>query len=207
MRALRDRVGKSRRGAEKIGEEQAQAIVRLQDRHELDRRRHAAEGAIERGERPVRIRGSAERGKQGRRELGQDLAGAGARHGRPPAEMPAAHRLGRHLRVLEAEPLQRRERLGVVARAGEDEVADLRRELRPFLEEQRVMRLYVVGVLAEDRLECLQVREAAEFGEALRAPRDRKAGAASARRRPSAAGARPSAGSGRRPRARPAPSQ
>ena len=66
VRRLRHRVGEARRGAEKIGEEQAQAIVRLQDGQELDGRRHAAEGAVEGGERPVRIGGAAERREQGR---------------------------------------------------------------------------------------------------------------------------------------------
>ncbi len=80
--ALRHRVGEARRRAEKVGEEQAQAVVRLQDGEQLDGRRHAAEGAVEGRERGVGIGGAAERRKQGRHELGQDLAGARARDGR-----------------------------------------------------------------------------------------------------------------------------
>ena len=95
VRRLRDRVGEARRGAEEIGEEQAQAVVRLQDGQELHGGRHAPEGAVEGGERPVRIGRAAERRKQGRHELGQDLARAGARDRGPAAEMPAAHGLGR----------------------------------------------------------------------------------------------------------------
>ena len=76
VRRLRHRVGEARRGAEKIGEEQPQAVVRLQDGEEFDRGRHAAEGAVEGGERTVGIGGAAERREQRRRELGQHLAGA-----------------------------------------------------------------------------------------------------------------------------------
>ena len=109
--ALRHGLGEPRRRAEKIGEEEAQAVVRLQDGHQLDSRRHAAEGAVESRERGVGIGRAAERRKQGRGELGQDLAGARARDRRPAAEMPAAHRLGGELRVAEAEAPQRRQRV------------------------------------------------------------------------------------------------
>ena len=111
MRRLRHGVGEARRRAEKIGEEQAQAIVRLQDGQELDGRRHAAEGAVER-ERGAPS-GSAvppSAASRAGHELGQHLAGARARDRRAAAEMPAAHGLRRAFRVAEAEPAQRRER-------------------------------------------------------------------------------------------------
>ena len=106
VRGLRDRVGEPRRGAEEVGEEQAQAVVGLQDGEELDGGRHAAEGAVEGGERPVRIGGAAERGKK-RRDVSsvrtsraRALTIAGRRPKCQPRTVSAAD-----LRPGEAEPL------------------------------------------------------------------------------------------------------
>ena len=106
MRRLRHRVGEARRGAEKIGEEKPQAIVRLQDGEEFDRCRHAAEGAVEGSERAVGIGGAAERGEQCGRELGQHLPGARALDRGTAAEMPATHGFRHALGLAEAEALQ-----------------------------------------------------------------------------------------------------
>ena len=97
VRRLRHRVGEARRRAEKIGEEQAQAIVRLEDGQELDGRRHAAEGAVEREQRSIRVGGAAERGEQGGHQFREHLARPRARYRGPAAEMPAAHGLRRSL--------------------------------------------------------------------------------------------------------------
>ena len=74
----------ARRGAraEQIGEKCQQAIVIDQDHHQLDRRRHFAEGVVEPRQRAIGIRGAAERGEQGRCEFGEDFACAGAGDGR-----------------------------------------------------------------------------------------------------------------------------
>jgi hypothetical protein len=63
--------------------------------------------------------------------------------------MPAAHGLRRHVGLREAEALQGGERLGVVGRSREDEAADIRRELRPLLEQEGVVGLDAASVAGE----------------------------------------------------------
>ena len=205
MRRLRHRVGEARRGAEKIGEEKPQAIVRLQDGEEFDGGRHAAESAVEGSERAIGIGGAAERREQRRRELGQHLARARALDRGTAAEMPAAHGLRHALGLVEAEALQGRERIGIVVRAGEDEAAHIGGKLRPLLEEQRVMPLHDLRLIGQGLREGFHGRDSRRtWRSASAAPRP-TAGAASARRPPSAAGARWCAGSGRPRRVRRGP--
>ena len=137
MRAPSHGLGQTRRRAEQIGEKCQQAIVIDQDHHQLDRRRHLAEGVVEPRQRAIGIRGAAERGEQGRCEFGEDFACAGAGDGRAAPEMPAAHRLCRALGIAKAEPLQCGDRLRIDFGAGEDQAACLRGEFGAFLEEQR----------------------------------------------------------------------
>ena len=80
--------------------------------------------------------------------------------------MPAADRLGRRLRMLEAEAAERCERLGIVGDAGEDEAAGGGAERRRVLEQPRVMRLDLGQVEGQVAGEGLEPRVAAEPGEA-----------------------------------------
>ena len=71
----------------------------------------------------VGVAGRGERLEQRRGQFGQPLARrGGARRGKAP-EMPAAHRLGHGFWIGEAQTFQRREGLGVVLVAGEDQIA------------------------------------------------------------------------------------
>ena len=143
MRDCATRLGEPRRRAENVGEERQQADRATAGCVSSSTAAGMRTKAWSRcGERAVGIGGAAERGEQGRGQLGQHLAGARAGHRGAAAEMPAAHRLGRALRIAEAEALQRLQRIGIVGRAGEDEAAGLAGELRPLLEQQRIMRLH-----------------------------------------------------------------
>src|SRR5208283_4991076 len=90
-------------------------------------------------ERRVRIARAREGIEQGRRQLRQNLASAGALQRRSASEMPAANRLRRRLGTLEAETAERRERLGIVGHAGEDEIAGCGAESGRILEQARVV--------------------------------------------------------------------
>src|SRR5438270_13001708 len=105
---------KARRGPKNVAEQFEQASVRAQDRHKLDRGAHPAERLVESSKRRIGVarfrKGSKKRG----REFRQDLPRARAANSGPPSEMPPANGLGGALGVLEAEPAQGRERLGIV---------------------------------------------------------------------------------------------
>ena len=106
MRAGRDHLCEPRRGTEHVAEQFAHVVVGPQDRQELDRGAHPGHRPVEGGKRGVGVAGTREGFEQRRRQLRQHLAGARAAHRWPPAEMPAADRLGRRFRMLEAEPAQ-----------------------------------------------------------------------------------------------------
>ncbi len=76
---------------------------------------------------------------QARDQLRQHLARASALDRGAAAEMPAADGLGRRLGPLEAETAQRRQRVGIVDDAGEDEAAGFRAQRRRVLEQARVV--------------------------------------------------------------------
>ena len=192
MRAGRDHLREARRGAQHVAEQFAHVVVRAQDRQELDRgvhTRHAppSKAASAASASPEPAKASSSAGRQFR----QDLAGARAAHRRPAAEMPAADRLGRRVRALEAER-------GAASPASPDRRATPVKTRLPaaalsvgrVLEQARIVLLDLGQMEGQVLREGLEPRIAAEFGEAGERLRARTAGAGSARRRPSAAGAR-----------------
>ena len=72
-------------------------------------------------------------------QLRQHLARASALDRGAAAEMPAADGLGRRLGPMEAETAQRRQRVGIIHHAGEDEAAGFRAQARRVFEQARVM--------------------------------------------------------------------
>ena len=67
--------------------------------------------------------------QQHRHKLGQPLARLDGLGGPVTAVMPGPYGAGDHFRAIEAELLQRIERVGIIALAGKDQIAGLRREI------------------------------------------------------------------------------
>ena len=166
MRARRDDLREARRAAEEIAEQFAHRRVRAQDGEQLHRAGHARERGVERAQRRVGIARAGKGREQPGNEFGEHFAGARAAHRRAPPEMPAADRLGGVFGPLEAETAQRRQGLGIVADAGEDQVARLGAERRRVLEQARVMFLDAAQMTRHLGREPVEARIAAEFGEA-----------------------------------------
>ena len=103
VRTRRDHPREPRRAAEHVAEQLAQARVRAQDRHELDRGRHARQRLVEGGERGVGIARAGEGFEQRRRKLRQHFAGARASDRGATPEMPAANGLRGGFRIVEPE--------------------------------------------------------------------------------------------------------
>ena len=114
----------------------------------------------------------------------------GAAHRRAAPEMPAANRLGGLLRPLEAETAQGLQGLGIVRDAGEHQTARLGVERRRVLEQARVMFLDAAQADASFPPRTSRAARSRRTWRSARALRVRTAIAASARRRPSASGAR-----------------
>ncbi len=139
MRTQHNHLREPWRAAEQIAEQFAHIVVGAQDRHQLDRRRHARQRGVERRKRGVGIARARERLQQRGDQLGQHFPRARALHGLPAAEVPAADHLRRLFGVVEAETAQRLQGVGVVDDAGEDEIAAGVVELRRRLEQPRVV--------------------------------------------------------------------
>ena len=139
MRALRDHLRQTRRSAENIGEELQHRLMRLQQREQLRRRRHARQRGVESRHAGIGVAGFGKRFEQGRNEFGQHLAGAGAAHRGAASEMPAAHGFGGQRRVAKAHVAQGLQRFGIVGRAGKDQIARAGVEARRMFEQARVM--------------------------------------------------------------------
>ncbi len=167
VRVQRDRLGEARRPAQDLAEEGAQRGVGGEDREELGRRGQALQHAVEAGNRLVRVGTARETGEEERRQLGQPLAGARRAHRRPQPGVPGAHGGGDLAGLAEAELLQRAQRAGIVADAGEHEVAGAVAELGRVLEEQPVMVRHQTAAALELRRERPRRGVAAEAGEAL----------------------------------------
>ena len=190
----RDHLREPRGAAEHVAEQFAQSGVRAQDRQELDARGHARQRFVEGGERGVGVARAGEGFEQRRRQLGQHFPRAGAADRRAPAEMPAANGLRRGLRALKSERAQGRKRLRIVDDAGEDKIAGSDAERRRVLEQSGVMMLdpgQVMGEVPQRNRRAAHSRRTWRSGPA---PAARTEAAASARRRPSAAGVRRGAG-------------
>ena len=196
--AARQDARQARRRAHDVGEQPQQRRIGAQQREQLHAGRQLGEEAVEAGQRAVGIGGVGERRDQQRLHLGEAFARARRAHGRIAAVMPAADD-GQHLGGLrEAHLLQRRDGARIVLLAGEHHVDAARRSApaRP--------RTAPRSASAPSRAARSAAREnvavsgiARRTARSFRAAPDRPAPRASARRRPSAAGARCGAGRGR----------
>ncbi len=168
MGRLGDCLGKARRAAEHVGEELAHVRIRLEQGKKLDRRRHFAERDVKRGERGIGIAGFGKGVEQGRHDFGQHFAGACAAHRRAAAEMPAAHRLGGERRIAKAQFAQGLDRIGIVARADEDQTAGAGIEARRMFEKARVMALHRAQMAQQSGGKTGSAAKAAKAGEILK---------------------------------------
>ncbi len=190
MRAADHHFGEPRRAAENIGEKIAQLRIGFENGQKFGDGLHPAERGIEGDERGIRIARLREGLQQGRHKFGQNFARAFGLHRGVAAEMPAADRLGRQCRPLEAEFRQRLQGFRIVADAGEDEIADLGRKARRALEEARIM-FGDLGRDAQRRLRQMpRASHSRKNARSAQEPRRPSADAASVRRRSFAADAR-----------------
>ena len=167
VRVQRDSFGEPRRPAQDLAEQGAQRRVGGQDREEFGRRRQALQHAVETGHRLVGIGPTRKTREEERDQLGQPLAGAGRAHRRPKPGMPGPHRGGGLAGLAEAELGQRAQRAGIVADAGEHEVAGAVAEPGRVLEQQPVMVRHQAAAALEFRRERRRRGVAAEAGEAF----------------------------------------
>ena len=145
----------------------------MKQRKQLNPGRQLSQKLVEVQEGHIGMRGGAENAQQLGHELGQDLArplAAGRAHA---AVMPVAHHRRDPGRVGKAEPRQGGERVGVVVRAGEDQIARPRKARR-FLEQLAIVLLHRGEVGAQIGDEFFGIRVAQkdrEPGDAARVVR------------------------------------
>ena len=134
-----DRLRELGRRAHDRRDETQQMRIGGEQGEELQPRRQAVHEFVESQKGLVRLSGRRERLEQSRGQLGQPFARPRRTHRRNAAEMPGAQALGHETRTFIAEPGKRRERLGIVLVAGEDEIAARRGKLGRAFEEPSVM--------------------------------------------------------------------
>ena len=147
--------------AHQVGEQAQQLRIGAQQREQLHARGQAGQELVEQAERRVAVRLVVQRVEERRHQLGQELAGAGRARGADVAVVPGANPGRDRRRVAKPHAGQRRQRVGIVVRAGEDEA-------RPAAEVG--LALEQGGVVALDREQrlahaCLQLRRVGEAGE------------------------------------------
>jgi hypothetical protein len=141
----------------------------MEERKQLHAGGQLGEEAVEAQERAVGLRRPGQRLQQGRHQLGQQLARAGAAHRAVMSVMPAAHRSGDFPRILEAELAQRLQRRRVVLGSREHQIARAAQGRR-FFEEVRIVLLDArqmaeelrrergrIGI-TEERCQCCELR-------------------------------------------------
>ncbi len=176
----------------------------LEQREELHAGGQLGEEAVEADEGEVGVGRGRQRLDQQRLHLGQQLAGARAR-ARPDSGRGARRARPAITSAGRAKPMlgERLERAGIVGLAGKDHVGAPAGQLRAVLEEAHVVRLHALQLGGEAGGERRRIGKAAEAGERGELVGVVRQPSASARRRSSAADARPCAGSGTPRRGRP----
>ncbi len=154
-----DDVGEPRRRPHDVGDQPEQTWIDGKQREELHARRHLGDHLVEGGKREIGLSGAAEGIEQSGEELGQPLPRAAASRRRIAAGLPGADGGDGCLRIVEAEPLEARER-GGVGLVGLDDETRSGAGLGELLEQRTVMGLDPLKLRDQPVAEGVRIGEA-----------------------------------------------